>query len=155
MSPTEQAKGDSGKEPKLPLWQNGEKKKTLGETRLSRGASSPLANQTVPLRQDPQFKWVRITMVDFFFKLFTYLHWVSMLQWIQVSRCCLWPTMYCNHYQFKEETMLMWINKQINKWVTKHTKEDWIRGRHGFVRVSLLERIQTQNSGDPGGLILI
>ncbi len=25
MSPTEQAKGDSGKEPKLPLWQNGEK----------------------------------------------------------------------------------------------------------------------------------
>ncbi len=42
MSPTEQARGDSGKEPKLPLRQNGEKK-TLGETRLSRGASSPLA----------------------------------------------------------------------------------------------------------------
>ncbi len=31
-----QAKGDSGKEPQLPLWQNGEKK-TLGENGLSRG----------------------------------------------------------------------------------------------------------------------
>ncbi len=41
MSPTEQARGDSGKEPKLPLRQSGEK--TLGETRLSQGASSPLA----------------------------------------------------------------------------------------------------------------
>ncbi len=55
MSPTEQARGDSGKEPKLQNGdsdrtdrmeknrQNGEKKITSGETRLSRGASSPLA----------------------------------------------------------------------------------------------------------------
>ncbi len=41
VSPTKQARGDSGKEPKLHRWQNGEK--TLGETRLSRGAISPLA----------------------------------------------------------------------------------------------------------------
>ncbi len=41
VSPTKQARGDSGKEPKLHWWQNGEK--TLGETRLSRGAISPLA----------------------------------------------------------------------------------------------------------------
>ncbi len=34
VSPTKQARGDSGKEPKLHWWQNGEK--TLGETRLSR-----------------------------------------------------------------------------------------------------------------------
>ncbi len=44
VSPTKQARGDSGKEPKLHWWQNGEKK-TLGETRLSRGAISPLARR--------------------------------------------------------------------------------------------------------------
>ncbi len=43
VSPTKQARGDSGKEPKLHRWQNGEK--TLGETRLSRGAISPLARR--------------------------------------------------------------------------------------------------------------
>ncbi len=36
MSPTKQARGDSRKQPKLPEWR---KKKTLGETRLSRGGS--------------------------------------------------------------------------------------------------------------------
>ncbi len=49
MSPTERARGDSGKEPKLHRWQNGEK--TLGETRLSRGASSPPARQISSLFQ--------------------------------------------------------------------------------------------------------
>ncbi len=49
MSPTEQARGDSGKERKLHRWQNGEK--TLGETRLSRGASSPPARQISSLFQ--------------------------------------------------------------------------------------------------------
>ncbi len=49
MSPTEQARGDSGKERKLRRWQNGEK--TLGETRLSRGASSPPARQISSLFQ--------------------------------------------------------------------------------------------------------
>ncbi len=49
MSPTKQARGDSGKEPKLHRWQNGEK--TLGETRLSRGASSPPARWTSSLFQ--------------------------------------------------------------------------------------------------------
>ncbi len=46
-STTKQARGDSGKEPKLHRWQNGEK--TLGETRLSRGASFPLARRTSSL----------------------------------------------------------------------------------------------------------
>ncbi len=36
MSPTEQARGDSGKEPKLPLWQNGEKK-NLGRNQAQSG----------------------------------------------------------------------------------------------------------------------
>ncbi len=49
MSPTKQARGDSGKEPKLHRWQNGEK--TLRETRLSRGASSPPARWTSSLFQ--------------------------------------------------------------------------------------------------------
>ncbi len=49
MSPTEQARGDSGKERKLHRWQNGEK--TLGETRLSWGASSPPARQISSLFQ--------------------------------------------------------------------------------------------------------
>ncbi len=49
VSPTKQARGDSGKEPKLHRWQNGEK--TLGETRLSRGASSPLTRRTSSLLQ--------------------------------------------------------------------------------------------------------
>ncbi len=49
MFPNKQARGDSGKEPKLHRWQNGEK--TLGETRLSRGASSPLARRTSSLFQ--------------------------------------------------------------------------------------------------------
>ncbi len=41
---------DSGKEPELHRWQNGEK--PLGETRLSRGtSSSPLARQTSSLFQ--------------------------------------------------------------------------------------------------------
>ncbi len=39
MSLTEQARGDSSKEPKLHRWQNGEK--TLRETRLSRGPAPP------------------------------------------------------------------------------------------------------------------
>ncbi len=47
--PTKQARGDSGKEPKLHRWQNGEK--TLGETRLSRGASSPPARRISSLFQ--------------------------------------------------------------------------------------------------------
>ncbi len=49
MSPTKQARGDSGKERKLHRWQNGEK--TLGETRLSRGASSPPARRISSLFQ--------------------------------------------------------------------------------------------------------
>ncbi len=49
MSPTEQARGDSGKERKLHRWQNGEK--TLGETRLSRGGSSPPARRISSLFQ--------------------------------------------------------------------------------------------------------
>ncbi len=49
VSPTEQARGDSGKERKLHRWQNREK--TLGETRLSRGASSPPARQISSLFQ--------------------------------------------------------------------------------------------------------
>ncbi len=49
VSPTKQARGDSGKERKLHRWQNGEK--TLGETRLSRGASSPLARRISSLFQ--------------------------------------------------------------------------------------------------------
>ncbi len=44
VSPTKQARGNSGKEPKLHWWQNGEK--NLGRTRLSRGAISPLADDT-------------------------------------------------------------------------------------------------------------
>ncbi len=47
--PTKQARGDSGKERKLHRWQNGEK--TLGETRLGRGASSPLARRISSLFQ--------------------------------------------------------------------------------------------------------
>ncbi len=39
MSPTKQVISDRGKEPKRHRWQNGEK--TLGETRLSRGARGP------------------------------------------------------------------------------------------------------------------
>ncbi len=49
ISPTKQARGDSGKERKLHRWQNGEK--TLGETRLSQGASSPLARRNSSLFQ--------------------------------------------------------------------------------------------------------
>ncbi len=49
VSPTKQARGDSGKEPKLHRWQNGEK--TLGENRLSRGGSSPLARRISSLFQ--------------------------------------------------------------------------------------------------------
>ncbi len=49
VSPTEQARGDSGKERKLHRWQNGEK--TLGETRLSRGGSSPPARRISSLFQ--------------------------------------------------------------------------------------------------------
>ncbi len=46
---SKQARGDSGKEWKLHRWQNGEK--TLGETRLSRGASSPPARRISSLFQ--------------------------------------------------------------------------------------------------------
>ncbi len=54
---TKQARGDSGKERKLHRWQNGEK--TLGETRLSRGASSPPARRISSLfqLQQSQCKW--------------------------------------------------------------------------------------------------
>ncbi len=44
VSPTKQARGDSGKEPKLPSVTE-RRKKTLGETRLSRGGISPLARR--------------------------------------------------------------------------------------------------------------
>ncbi len=47
MPPTKQARGDSGKEPKFIGDRNGEK--TLGETRLSQGASSPLARRNQQL----------------------------------------------------------------------------------------------------------
>jgi len=44
ISPTERAKGNSGKEPKNSIkWPDGEKKKTLEETQAQSGASSPLA----------------------------------------------------------------------------------------------------------------
>ncbi len=48
LSPTKQARGDNGKEPKLHQWHNGEK--TLGETRLSPRSSSP-ARRTSSLFQ--------------------------------------------------------------------------------------------------------
>ncbi len=49
VSPTKQASGDNGKEPKLHRWQNGEK--TLRETKLIQGASSPPARRTSSLFQ--------------------------------------------------------------------------------------------------------
>ncbi len=49
VSPTEQARGDSGKEPKLHRWQNGEK--NLGRNQAQSGASSPPARRTSSLFQ--------------------------------------------------------------------------------------------------------
>ncbi len=48
-------------EPKLHRWQNGEK--TLGETRLSRGASSPPARRTSSLFQLQQSEIVTAPLV--------------------------------------------------------------------------------------------
>ncbi len=56
VSPTKQARGDNSKEPKLHRWQNGEK--NIGETRLSRGDSSPLARQSSSLFQLQQSRIV-------------------------------------------------------------------------------------------------
>ncbi len=61
MSPTKHARGGSGEEPKLHRWQNGEK--TLGETRLSRGGSSPPARRTSSLFQLQQSQSVRGPLV--------------------------------------------------------------------------------------------
>ncbi len=61
VSPTKQARGDSGKEPKLHRWQNGDK--ALGETRLS----SPLARQTSSLFQPQQSQIVRAPLVPVVF----------------------------------------------------------------------------------------
>ncbi len=69
MSPTEQARGDSGKERKLHRWQNGEK--TLGETRLSRGASSPPARRISSLFQLQQSQSVSGPLVP---GVFTHTH---------------------------------------------------------------------------------
>ncbi len=65
MSPTKQARGDSGKERKLHRWQNGEK--TLGQTRLSRGASSPPARRISRLFQLQQSQSVSGPLVPVVF----------------------------------------------------------------------------------------
>ncbi len=44
VSPTKQARGDNGMEPKLHRWQNREK--NLGRNQAQLGASSPLARRT-------------------------------------------------------------------------------------------------------------
>ncbi len=61
VSPTKQARGDSGKERKLHRWQNGEK--TLGETRLSRGGSPPPARRISSLFQLQQRQSVSGSLV--------------------------------------------------------------------------------------------
>ncbi len=64
ITPTKHARGDSGKEPKLHWWQN---EKTLGETSLSRRASSPPARQTSSLFQLQQSQSVNGPLVPVVF----------------------------------------------------------------------------------------
>ncbi len=68
MSPTKQARGDNGKEPNsIGDWME---KKTLGETKLSRGASSPPARRTSSLLQLQQCQ-----IVNAWINISAFLHW--------------------------------------------------------------------------------
>ncbi len=93
VSPAKQARGDIGKERKLHRWQNGEK--TLGETRLSRGASSPPARRISSLFQLQQSQSVRAPLVPGVFPRWMSRWWGS--HWRSVSGahlCVLDSTMY-------------------------------------------------------------
>ncbi len=85
VSPTKQARGDSGKEPKLHQWQNGEK--TLGETRLRWGFSSLLARRTRSVFQLQQSQIVRAQLVPVVFSWWL-SRWLGP-HWGSVSRARL------------------------------------------------------------------